>query len=77
MNTQKTIVMQNRKAGRRPRFPQSRQQETVQAWEHRPADMNLEEFLQKQFGSTPDGTPVVAPQTFYGWYQKWKTTSGH
>jgi hypothetical protein len=58
---------------RKPMFTDEAKREAIRAWEQRDTlapGMKLDEFLERKFGVTPDGAPLVPTQTFFGWRKK-------
>lgn len=56
--------------GKKSRFPQEKIRKAILNWERRSSTfpaMTLEEFLEEEFGSGPDGILLVASSTFYDW----------
>ena len=59
-----------KRRGKQPRFPEEKIRKAVLKWERRDPSFStrtLEEFLEQEFGSGPDGILLMAPSTFYDW----------
>lgn len=59
--------------GRKSMITDEAKREAILAWEQRDTlapGMRLDEFLEKKFGSTPDGVPLVPTQTFFDWRKR-------
>jgi len=59
-----------KRRGKQSRFPEDKIWKAVLKWEKRDTffeTRTLEEFLEQEFGSGPDGILQVAPSTFYDW----------
>ena len=62
-----------RPLGKQPRFPEEKIRKAVLKWERRDRSFSartLEEFLDQEFGTGPDGILLMAPTTFYGWRKR-------
>jgi hypothetical protein len=62
-----------RPLGKQPRFPEEKIRRAVLKWERRDRNFSartLEEFLDQEFGTGPDGILLMAPTTFYGWRKR-------
>lgn len=62
-----------RPLGKQPRFPEEKIRKAVLKWERRDRNFSartLEEFLDQEFGTGPDGILLMAPTTFYGWRKR-------
>ena len=59
-----------KRRGKQPRYPEAKIRRAVLRWERRDPSFSartLEEFLEDEFGSGPDGILLVATSTFYDW----------
>lgn len=59
-----------KRRGKQPRYPEAKIRRAVLRWERRDPSFSartLEEFLEEEFGSGPDGILLVATSTFYDW----------
>jgi hypothetical protein len=59
-----------KRRGKQPRYPEDRIRRVVLRWERRDPSFSartLEEFLEEEFGSGPDGVLLVPASTFYDW----------
>lgn len=64
------LSISRKRRGKQSRFSQDQIWKAVLKWEKRDAFFGartLEEFLEDEFGSSPDGILQVAPSTFYDW----------
>jgi hypothetical protein len=62
-----------KRRGKQPRFPVDKIRKAVLRWENRDPSLSpwtLEEFLEQEFGSSPDGILLMATTTFYDWRRR-------
>lgn len=67
---QQLLSCPRKRRGKQPRFPEDKIRKAVLKWERRDPSFSartLEEFLELEFGSGPDGILLMAPSTFYDW----------
>lgn len=67
---QQLLSCPRKRRGKQPRFPEEKIRKAVLKWERRDPSFSartLEEFLEQEFGSGPDGILLMAPSTFYDW----------
>lgn len=63
----------HRHRGKHSRFPIGKITKAVLTWERRDpqfASLTLTEFLEQEFGASPDGILLMAPTTFYDWRRR-------
>lgn len=67
---QQLLSCPRKRRGKQPRFPEEKIRKAVLKWERRDPSFSartLEQFLEQEFGSGPDGILLMAPSTFYDW----------